>query len=96
MDVLMVYALFATFTPLFLWIEFRKMAIAQLPLIVGMWSYLVIEIGSLAVNPFVYGLSLTFLIVNILYAHIGLVVGLMNDTKMRSKLDDMSKAVSRT
>ena len=96
MDVLMVYALFATFTPLFLWIEYRKMAIGQLPLIVGMWSYLVIEIGSLAVNPIVYGLSLTLLVVNILYAHIGLVVGLMNDTKMRDKLEDMSKAVSRT
>lgn len=96
MDVLMVYALFATFTPLFLWIEYRKLAIIQLPLITGMWSYLVIEIGSLAVSPIVYGLTLTLLIINILYAHIGLIVGLMNDKNMRGKLNAMSKAVSRT
>ncbi|QHE52021.1 spore morphogenesis/germination protein YwcE [Pontibacillus sp. HMF3514] len=96
MDVLMVYALFATFTPLFLWIEYRKMAIIQLPLIVGMWSFLIIEIGALTVHPIIYGLSLSLLVINILYAHAGLVVGLVNDSKMRGKLDDMSKAVSRT
>ncbi len=96
MDVLFVYALFATFTPLFLWIEYKKMAVIQLPFIVGMWSFLIIEIGSLAVSPIIYGISLTLLITNILYAHVALIVGLVNDSKMRRNLEDMSKAISRT
>ncbi|MYL32962.1 spore gernimation protein [Pontibacillus yanchengensis] len=69
MDVLMVYALFASITPLFLWIEYRITAMVQLPFILGMWGFFFIEFASLQINTMMYSTLLAVFILNLIFAH---------------------------
>ncbi|MHC8522955.1 spore morphogenesis/germination protein YwcE [Rossellomorea sp. H39__3] len=39
MDVFMVYLFIATATPLFLWIEHRKWAVAHIPFVIALWVH---------------------------------------------------------
>ena len=86
MDVMMVYMLFASVTPLFLWIQYKKFAIGQFPFIIGMWVYFVFLYSAMDVNSLVYNLFLGIFIINILYAHIAFYLVFFHDQIMRKRI----------
>ncbi|KGP72304.1 spore morphogenesis/germination protein YwcE [Pontibacillus yanchengensis] len=86
MDVLMVYALFASITPLFLWMEHRGTAIVQLPFIAGMWGFFFTEFFSIQTSGFLYGSLLTLSLLNLIYAHIAFYLIFFHNQKTREHI----------
>lgn len=68
MDVFMVYLLVASATPLFLWVERRKLALLQLPFIALMWVYSVLYMTT-DLSMWSYSLFAALFIGNVLFAH---------------------------
>lgn len=69
MSIFMIYLFVATATPLFLWIEKRKMALWHLPFLVLMWVAFILYISNGA-NPFVQLFFFVLFIGNVIFAHI--------------------------
>ncbi|WP_059103473.1 spore morphogenesis/germination protein YwcE [Shouchella shacheensis] len=68
MDLFFAYMFVATATPLFLWLEHRKIAILSIPFIIVMWLLalgFIFEIALFSEVPFV-----TAFIVNVVIAHL--------------------------
>jgi hypothetical protein len=65
----MIYLFVATATPLFLWIEKRKMALWHLPFLALMWIGFILYISNHA-HPFVEPFFFVLFIGNVIYAHI--------------------------
>jgi len=43
MDMLILFMLFSSLIPIFLWPRHRKLALTQLPLVMGMWAYFLLS-----------------------------------------------------
>lgn len=69
MSVFMIYLFVATATPLFLWMEKRKMALWHLPFLALMWVAFILYISNRAL-PFVEPFFFVLFIGNVIYAHI--------------------------
>ncbi|UOQ45986.1 spore morphogenesis/germination protein YwcE [Halobacillus salinarum] len=95
MDVILVYVLLASMTPLFLWMDHRKLAIVQMPFIVAMWAYFVIEFGALEVGAFAYRALLTLFAANIILAHYAMYLVLYKDVKIRKRISAAPNMLSR-
>ncbi|SHE39777.1 holin, BSH family [Seinonella peptonophila] len=69
MSIFMIYLFVATATPLFLWIEKRKIALWHLPFLVLMWVYFILYISDQlgSVGQFIF---FTLFIGNVIFAHI--------------------------
>lgn len=68
MDVFFAYLLIGTATPLFLWNENKKLAILQVPLIILMWTTLILYMYSdFGAGHLVFGAMFIF---NIIAAHL--------------------------
>ncbi|MFQ3544816.1 spore morphogenesis/germination protein YwcE [Halobacillus rhizosphaerae] len=95
MDVILVYVFLASMTPLFLWMDHRKLALIQLPLIVGMWAYFVVEFGQLQLGAFGYWALLIIFSANILLAHYAMYLVLYKDVRIRKRISQAPNMLSR-
>ncbi|MFY4776081.1 spore morphogenesis/germination protein YwcE [Metabacillus sp. RGM 3146] len=69
MDVFVVYLFIITATPLFLWIERRRLAIFHIPFIAGIWAYFILYLTG-ALDSMNHIILNTFFVANVLFAHI--------------------------
>ncbi|KMM36487.1 spore morphogenesis/germination protein YwcE [Guptibacillus hwajinpoensis] len=69
MDVYMVYLFVITATPLFLWQDYRKLALAHIPFIVTIWALLIFYIGG-GMTPAAHTLFISLFVINVLFAHL--------------------------
>ncbi|MFC0522249.1 spore morphogenesis/germination protein YwcE [Pontibacillus salicampi] len=95
MDVLLVYVIFATITPLFLWLEHRTTALIQLPLIVGMWAYFIVEFASLSVTGLAYTSLLILFMLNIVYAHYAFYIVFFQQEQTRNRIFDKMPFITK-
>ncbi|KGX91700.1 hypothetical protein N781_04060 [Pontibacillus halophilus JSM 076056 = DSM 19796] len=86
MDILAVYLILASVTPLFLWKSYPKSALGHIPFIGAMWAYYIIVYTSVSAPPFLSGLLLTMFIISLVYAHVGIYMVLIHDPFVRKRL----------
>jgi len=68
MDVFFAYLLIGTATPIFLWLENRKIALLQIPLIVLMWTTLILYMyADFGAGHLIFG---SIFVINIIAAHL--------------------------
>ncbi len=70
MDVFFVYLLFASATPLFLWVEKRKWAIISIPFVIALWVGFAFYVTADHLTTMDHTMILTIFIINAIIAHI--------------------------
>lgn len=83
----------ASVTPLFLWIEHRKMALIQLPLLIGMWGFFIVEFAAFQVTGVTYAFLLSVFILNVAYAHVALYLVLFHNQLVRKRMSAVQSVV---
>nr|MDF9460352.1 spore morphogenesis/germination protein YwcE [Bacillus pumilus] len=69
MDMFFAYLCIATATPLFLWLENRKIALASIPPIMIMWIFFGLYMTS-SLSPAGHTFMIAFFAINVILAHI--------------------------
>ncbi len=70
MDVFMVYLFIATATPLFLWIEHRKWAVAHIPFVIALWGAFIYYVVVPELGGWGHVTLWSLLVANFAFAHL--------------------------
>lgn len=84
MDILVMYLVFSTLSPLFLWKEHRLTAIIQIPFALAMWVYFILYIQGSMIT-IVHHTLLTAVFISIILSHIGVIVHFFGDKIKRKR-----------
>ncbi|MCY8023819.1 spore morphogenesis/germination protein YwcE [Bacillus sonorensis] len=69
MDMFFAYLLIASATPLFLWLDNKKVALSSIPPIILMWVFFFFYMTS-SLTPTGHSLMIALFIINVIIAHI--------------------------
>jgi hypothetical protein len=73
MDMFFAYLMLASATPLFLWLENKKIAISSIPPIILMWIFFGLYLTS-SLSPTGHSLMIALFAINVIVAHIAIFI----------------------